>query len=97
MDEIRALMEELIRTVFKEVDLREFRLTVGAKVFVAEALDDLIVAVEAGDHQELLEELRRLRQDDAMAQYGSDKPDLRVNLKLVEVTDVVENSTRRGS
>ena len=44
------------------IHLREFRLTVGAQVFVAEALDDLVVAVEAGDHQELLEELRRLRQ-----------------------------------
>lgn len=28
----------------------------------------------------------------AMADYGSDKPDLRVKLKLVEVTDIVANS-----
>lgn len=64
MDEIRALMEELIRTVFKEV------------------LD-----------VDLKNPFPVMNWDDAMAQYGSDKPDLRVNLKLVEVTDVVENST----
>ncbi|CAM2152284.1 conserved hypothetical protein [Paraburkholderia tropica] len=44
------------------VDLREFRLTVCAQIFVAEALDDLVVAIEVRDHQHLLEELRRLRQ-----------------------------------
>ena len=31
--------------------------------------------------------------DDAMAMYGSDKPDLRINLRLHEVTDIVANST----
>ena len=35
---------------------------VGAQVFVAEATGDLEVAVEAGDHQQLLVKLRRLRQ-----------------------------------
>ena len=44
------------------IDLREFGLAVGTQVFVAEALDDLIVAVKARDHQHLLKELRRLRQ-----------------------------------
>ena len=37
------------------VDLREFRLTVGAQVFVAEAFGDLVVAVKPGHHQQLLE------------------------------------------
>ena len=45
-----------------DVDLRELGLAVGAQVLVAEALDDLVVAVEAGHHQQLLEQLRRLRQ-----------------------------------
>ena len=45
-----------------EVDLGELRLAVGAEVFVAEAAGDLEVAVEAGDHEDLLEDLRRLRQ-----------------------------------
>ena len=45
-----------------QVDLRELGLAVGAQIFVAEAAGDLEVLVEAGDHQDLLEELRRLRQ-----------------------------------
>ena len=49
------------------VDLREFRLTVGAQVFVAEALHDLVVAIEVRDHQQLLEQLRRLRQREELA------------------------------
>ena len=44
------------------VDLRKFRLTVGAEVFVAEALGNLEVAVHAGNHQKLLVLLRRLRE-----------------------------------
>jgi len=44
------------------VDLRELGLAVGPQVLVAEALGDLVVAVEARHHQELLEQLRRLRQ-----------------------------------
>jgi len=44
------------------VDLGEFGLAVGAQVLVAEALGDLVVAVVARDHEQLLEELRRLRQ-----------------------------------
>ena len=45
-----------------DVDLREFRLTVSAEVFVTEALGNLEVAVHAGNHQELLVLLRRLRE-----------------------------------
>ncbi len=45
-----------------QIDLRELRLAVGAQVFIPEAAHDLEVAVEAGDHQDLLEYLRRLRQ-----------------------------------
>ena len=44
------------------VELRELRLPVGPQVFVAEAAGDLHIAVVAGDHQNLLVELRRLRQ-----------------------------------
>ena len=53
---------ELVQERRLDVDLRELRLAVGAQVLVAEALDDLVVAVEARHHQHLLEELRRLRQ-----------------------------------
>ena len=45
-----------------DVELREFGLAVGAQIFVAKTFDDLEVAVEAADHQDLLEDLRRLRQ-----------------------------------
>jgi aspartyl-tRNA synthetase len=33
----------------------------------------------------------RMRYDDAMALYGSDKPDLRIALQLTELTDLVKN------
>ena len=45
-----------------DVELGEVGLAVGAQVLVAEAAGDLVVALEPGHHQELLEELRRLRQ-----------------------------------
>ena len=44
------------------VNLREFRLSIRAEVFVAEALDDLVIAVVSADHQQLLERLWALRQ-----------------------------------
>ena len=64
MDEIRNLMERLVRTVFKE------------------AID-----------VDLEDPFPVMLYDDAMAMYGSDKPDLRINLRLHEVTDIVANST----
>jgi hypothetical protein len=44
------------------VELGELELAVGAQRLVAEAARDLVVAVEARHHQDLLEQLRRLRQ-----------------------------------
>ena len=44
------------------VELHELELPVGAQVLVAQAAGDLVVAVEAADHQQLLEQLRALRQ-----------------------------------
>ena len=44
------------------IDLGKFRLTISTQVFVTETLNDLIVAVETGHHQQLFEQLRRLRQ-----------------------------------
>ena len=44
------------------IELHELVLPVGAQVLVAQAAGDLEVAVDAGDHQQLLEQLRRLRQ-----------------------------------
>ena len=45
-----------------DVELGELGLAVGPEVLVAEASGDLEVAVEPGDHQDLLVELRRLRE-----------------------------------
>ena len=45
-----------------DVDLGELGLPVGPEVLVPEAADQLVVALQAGDHQQLLEQLRRLRQ-----------------------------------
>ena len=44
------------------IDLRKFRLPVGTQVLVTEAAHDLEVFLKAGDHQQLLEKLGRLRQ-----------------------------------
>ena len=55
-------MRRLLRIAHLDIDLGELRLAVGAQVFVAEAAHDLEILFEAADHQELLEDLRRLRQ-----------------------------------
>ncbi|OGS92568.1 MAG: aspartate--tRNA ligase [Gallionellales bacterium GWA2_60_18] len=60
--QITALMEELMRTVFKE------------------ALD-----------VDLPNPFPRMSHAEAMARFGSDKPDLRVTLELTEVTDAVKD------
>ncbi|HVJ10299.1 MAG TPA: aspartate--tRNA ligase, partial [Burkholderiales bacterium] len=60
--EIRKLMEELVRTVFRE----------------------------AGGI-ELPAPFPVLSYDEAMRDYGSDKPDLRIALKLTEITDAVKD------
>ncbi len=60
--QITALMEEMIRTVFKE------------------ALNE-----------DLPNPFPRMTHAEAMARYGSDKPDLRVTLELTEVTDAVKD------
>src|SRR5262245_23019632 len=45
-----------------KVNLGKLRLSICAQVLVAEAARDLEIAVEPRDHQNLLEQLRRLRQ-----------------------------------
>ncbi len=58
-EEIRAIFQEMIKTVFQN--------TIG---------------VDLGDFP-------AMSYQDAMLRYGSDKPDLRVNLEFTEVTDVM--------
>ncbi len=50
-----------------DIELRELGLAVRAQILVAETLHDLIVAIEARHHQQLLHELRRLRQREEVA------------------------------
>ena len=45
-----------------DVDLGELGLAVGAQILVTEALGNLVVALDAADHEKLLEQLRGLRQ-----------------------------------
>ena len=52
----------LLREGHLQVNLGELGLAVGAQILVAEAARDLEVAVHAGDHEDLLKQLRRLRQ-----------------------------------
>ena len=52
----------LVDEAHLDVDLRELGLAVGAKVLVAEALGHLVVALDATHHEQLLEQLRALRQ-----------------------------------
>ncbi len=52
----------LVGEAHLDVELGELRLAVGAEVLVAVAAGDLVVALHAGDHEQLLEQLRRLRQ-----------------------------------
>ena len=52
----------LVREAHLDVELGELRLPVGAEVLVAVAAGDLVVALHPGDHEQLLEQLRRLRQ-----------------------------------
>ena len=50
-----------------QIHLSEFRLTIRAEVFIAETLRNLVVLIDAGHHQQLLEQLRRLRQGKELA------------------------------
>ena len=54
------------------VELGELELPVGPQVLVAQAAGDLVVAVEAADHEQLLGQLRALRQrvERAVVQAG---------------------------
>jgi aspartyl-tRNA synthetase len=61
-EEIITLIEELVRTLFREVM-----------------------------QQELPKPFARMSYAEAMRRYGSDKPDLRVPLELVDVADLVAN------
>src|SRR6266478_3799238 len=45
-----------------QINLREFGLTISTQVFVTEAAHDLEIPIESRNHQDLFEQLWRLRQ-----------------------------------
>ena len=57
------------------MDLCELRLPVSSQFFVSEALYDLEVAVHASDHEDLLEDLRRLGEGVELAGVHSRRND----------------------
>ena len=61
----------LVDEAHLEVELGELRLAIAAEVLVAEAAGDLEVAIDARDHQELLELLGALRQGVDAARAGA--------------------------
>src|SRR5690349_23654496 len=67
------------------------RAAVGAGVLVAEAGRDLEVAVEARDHDQLLEHLRRLRERVELTRMdaGLDRKSTRLNSSHVEISYAV--------
>ena len=54
-----------------DIDLGELWLTVGTQVLVAEALGNLVVALDATDHEQLLQKLRGLRQSVEVARLDA--------------------------
>jgi hypothetical protein len=92
-----------------DVELGELGLAVGPRVLVAEAPDDLHVLVAPADHQQLLEQLRRLRQGVEAARLqpaGDDEvpralrralgQERRLDLPEPEVAEVVPHDLRRA-
>src|SRR5450830_42437 len=53
------------------INLCEFGLTVSAQVFITKALGDLVITIETRHHQQLLEQLRALRQGKKVALMNS--------------------------
>jgi aspartyl-tRNA synthetase len=60
---------------------------------VIKVAEELIQVIFKKAGHEITVPFRRMSYDDAMENYGSDKPDLRFDMKLVEVADLFEDST----
>ena len=67
----RAHNVVLVNEGHLDIDLGELGLTIGTQVLVAEALGNLIVALDATDHKQLLQELRGLRQGVEVARLNT--------------------------
>ena len=67
----RAHNVVLVHEGHLDIDLGELGLTVGAQILVAEALGNLVVALDATDHEQLLQKLRGLRQGVEVARLNT--------------------------
>ncbi len=74
---------------FTQVDIETSFLTQDQIIALAEAMIRAVFAEALG--VSLPDPFPRLTYDEAMARFGSDKPDLRVTLELVDVTDAVRD------
>lgn len=55
-------------------------------------VEELMTLLFASIGREIKTPFPRLRYDEAMAKYGSDAPDLRFGLEIVDLTDILKNS-----
>jgi len=78
---------------FTQIDVEMSFCTQEDVMNVAEELVKTIFK-EAG--HEIKTPFRRMKYNDAMELYGSDKPDLRYDMKMVEVSDLFADSTNDG-
>ena len=77
---------------FTQIDVELSFCTQDDVIKVAEKLiKDIFSACGKGD--KVPEQFERITYDEAMEKYGSDKPDLRFNMAMVDVIDIFERST----
>jgi len=88
---VRCFRDEDMRadrqTDFTQLDLEMSFVDLEDVVELNERLLASVFEAVAGPKLEL--PLRRIRYDDALARYGTDRPDLRFGLELVELTDLL--------
>ena len=92
-----------IARCFRDEDLRADRQPEFTQIDLEMSYVDIedVLAVNEGFVQRLFKEildvdiklpLNRMTYADAMSNYGSDKPDLRFDMKIIDLSDIVENS-----
>jgi len=60
--------------------------------FIYETIEEIIVKIFKIGEIELKRPFLRMTYEDAMNRYGTDRPDLRFGMEMIDVTDVVKNT-----